>query len=111
MATKLLYTLPNSKIWFIFQELIIFYLAFSPYESMADFPTPSDRNTTISIGVLVDESTRVGKEQKTSLNIAAQNFNDKSDNLKLLLHFKNSSYIDPLQAAYAGKKPHIVTLS
>ncbi|XP_071726516.1 glutamate receptor 2.7-like isoform X2 [Rutidosis leptorrhynchoides] len=51
-----------------------------------------------NIGVIIDEGSRAGKEQKTAIEIAVQKLNSGSKNRNLTLHFKNSSG-DPLEAA------------
>ncbi|GAB2228440.1 hypothetical protein Droror1_Dr00010279 [Drosera rotundifolia] len=53
---------------------------------------------TVSIGAIIDESTRIGKEHKVAMNIAVAKFNSVSNDLKLLLRFANSSR-DPFQSA------------
>ena len=58
-------------------------------------------NKVTNIGAIIDGNSRTGKEEKTAMEIAVQNFNNISRNHKLSLHFKNPQ-ADPLQAAYAG---------
>ena len=58
-------------------------------------------NRVTNIGAIIDGNSRTGKEEKTAMEIAVQNFNSISRNHKLSLHFKNPQ-ADPLQAAYAG---------
>ncbi|GAB4831363.1 hypothetical protein Ancab_005376 [Ancistrocladus abbreviatus] len=45
----------------------------------------------INFGVIINEDTRVGKEHKVAMKIAVQNFNDRSKNFNLSLHFRNSN--------------------
>ncbi|GJU05553.1 glutamate receptor 2.9-like protein [Tanacetum coccineum] len=59
-------------------------------------------NRTTNIGVIIDESSRAGKEQKTAIEIAVQKLNSGSNDHKLAIHFKNSSG-DPLEAASSAK--------
>jgi len=54
-----------------------------------------------NIGAIIDGNSRTGKEEKTAMEIAVQNFNNISRNHMLSLHFKHPKG-DPLQAAYAG---------
>ncbi|KAG5235035.1 glutamate receptor [Salix suchowensis] len=56
-----------------------------------------------NIGAIIDGNSRTGKEEKTAMEIAVQNFNSISRNHKLSLHFKNPQ-ADPLQAAYAAQE-------
>lgn len=59
------------------------------------------KSTTI-IGVAIDEDSRAGKEQKTAIRIAAQDFNKNSPNHELTFHFRNISSGNPLQVATTG---------
>ena len=56
---------------------------------------------TTKIGAIIDASSRIGKEQKVAMEIAAQNFNNTSTKHKLALYFQNPGR-GTLQAAYAG---------
>ena len=58
-------------------------------------------NQTTNIGVIIDQSSRAGKEQKTAIEIAVQKLHSGSKDHKLAIHFKNSSG-DPLEAASSG---------
>jgi ionotropic glutamate receptor len=62
-------------------------------------------NTTIvtNIGGIIDVKSRIGKEQKIAIEIAAESFNRYSKTNKLSLHFQDSGQLDPLQVASAGK--------
>ncbi|KAF9672419.1 hypothetical protein SADUNF_Sadunf11G0039700 [Salix dunnii] len=60
-------------------------------------------NRVTNIGAIIDGNSRTGKEEKTAMEIAVQNFNTISRNHKLSLHFKNPK-ADPLQAAYAAQE-------
>lgn len=48
-------------------------------------------NKVISIGVIIDGDSRIGKEQEVAMDIAAQSYNNTSKNYKLALYFKNST--------------------
>ncbi|KAI3710201.1 hypothetical protein L2E82_39975 [Cichorium intybus] len=61
------------------------------------------QNQTTNIGVIIDESTRAGKEQKTAIEIAVRKVNSGSNDRKLAIHFKNSSG-DPLEAASSAQE-------
>ena len=58
-------------------------------------------NRTTNIGVIIDERTRAGKEQKTAIEIAVQKLNSGSKDHKLAIYFTNSSG-DPLETASSG---------
>lgn len=58
-------------------------------------------NNSMNIGAIIDLSTRVGKEQKTAMIIAADYFNNFSSNHKLIIHFREISN-DPIQAVSSG---------
>ncbi|KAK9064274.1 hypothetical protein SSX86_015654 [Deinandra increscens subsp. villosa] len=55
-------------------------------------------NQTTNIGVIVDEGSRSGKEQRTAIEIAVEKVNSGPRNHKLVVRFKNSKG-DPLEAA------------
>lgn len=57
----------------------------------------------MNIGVFVDPSSRIGKEQRVGMEIAAEDFNNKSQYSKMELHVQNCTSSNPLQAAYSGK--------
>ncbi|XP_062162775.1 glutamate receptor 2.7-like [Alnus glutinosa] len=63
-------------------------------------------NTTIvtNIGGIIDVKSRIGKEQKIAIEIAAENFNRYSKSNKLSLHFQDSGQLDPLQVASAAEE-------
>ncbi|KAK3013526.1 hypothetical protein RJ639_010026 [Escallonia herrerae] len=58
---------------------------------------------TTSIGAIINTSTRVGKEVKVAMRIAARNFNNSSEHHKVALHFGDPSG-DPLQSAFAAEQ-------
>ncbi|KAL4275020.1 hypothetical protein HN51_057902 [Arachis hypogaea] len=55
----------------------------------------NEGNKVISVGVIMDANSRVGKEQRVAMEIAAQTYNNTSKNYKLSLHFHNST-MDPI---------------
>ncbi|PIN00628.1 Glutamate-gated kainate-type ion channel receptor subunit GluR5 [Handroanthus impetiginosus] len=57
----------------------------------------------INIGVLLDDNTRIGKEMRTAVKIACQNFNNSSTHDKILTQLQNPSE-SPLQAVYAAEE-------
>lgn len=59
------------------------------------------QNGSTKFGVIIDVNSRIGKQQKTAMEIAAENFNNHSDSRKLILHFRHSGR-SPLVAASAG---------
>jgi ionotropic glutamate receptor len=58
-------------------------------------------NKVTNIGAVIDVNSRIGKEEKTALEMAVQDFNEISTNHALSLHFRHPGE-DPLQVAYAG---------
>jgi ionotropic glutamate receptor len=56
-----------------------------------------------NIGGIIDVTSRIGKEQKIAIEIAAESFNRYSETNKLSLHFQDSGGLDPLQVASAGQ--------
>ncbi|MFQ6644625.1 hypothetical protein Gotur_019375, partial [Gossypium turneri] len=65
---------------------------------------PETDNKVTNIGAIIDVDSRIGKEEKTALEIAVQSFNNNvSNNRKLSLYIQNSRR-DPLLAATAAEK-------
>lgn len=54
------------------------------------------------IGAIIDESSRIGKEERVAMEIAKEDFYSYS-NQSLALHIKDSQG-DPVRAALAGKE-------
>ncbi|XP_038712036.1 glutamate receptor 2.9-like [Tripterygium wilfordii] len=59
-------------------------------------------NSITSIGAIIDLSSRIGKEEKTAMEIAVQNFNNYSKDNKLELFIRDSVGGGPLKAAFAA---------
>ncbi|GAV78780.1 Lig_chan domain-containing protein/SBP_bac_3 domain-containing protein/ANF_receptor domain-containing protein [Cephalotus follicularis] len=89
---------PVPKSWLLFQLLITFLLILSQ-ESQAAI-TNNDKVTT-GIGAIIDANSRAGKEVKTAMGIAVQNFNTMSEHYNLSLQFRDSGR-DPLLSANAA---------
>ncbi|KAB5560668.1 hypothetical protein DKX38_005625 [Salix brachista] len=60
-------------------------------------------NKVTNIGAIIDVNSRIGKEEKTALEMAVQNFNLISTNHELSLHLRHPGE-DPLQVAYAAEE-------
>ncbi|KAJ6925967.1 hypothetical protein NC651_010416 [Populus alba x Populus x berolinensis] len=60
-------------------------------------------NKVTNIGAIIDVNSRIGKEEKTALEMAVQDFNDISTNHELSLHLRHPGG-DPLQVAYAAEE-------
>ncbi|KAL5576634.1 hypothetical protein UlMin_018333 [Ulmus minor] len=74
-------------------SILICFLLILPFGAEAAF----NENVT-NIGAIIDLNSRIGKETKAAMEVAAQNFNSSLKNLKLSLHFYDSGG-DPLKAA------------
>ncbi|XP_074357247.1 glutamate receptor 2.5-like [Apium graveolens] len=92
----------TAKPFRLFFLLNIFFLLFlsqgSTTAAAAAAAAAAGKSTTI-IGVVIDEDSRAGKEQKIAIKIAAQNFRNNSKNHELKFYFRNISSGNPLQAA------------
>ncbi|KAM1138824.1 hypothetical protein ACFX13_037445 [Malus domestica] len=86
------------RLWFLFPRLIIYFLTILSYGVEAG----SSTNVT-NIGAVINVSSRIGKEQKTAMEIAAESFNNRSKTHKLILHFRDSGR-DPFLAASAAEE-------
>ncbi|CAN1810536.1 Glutamate receptor 2.7 [Linum perenne] len=57
--------------------------------------------STVRIGAMVDVGSRVGREEKTAIEIALKNFNEKSTRHNFSAYYANYTQSDPLKAAYS----------
>lgn len=85
------------RLWLLFPALIIYFLIILSYGVGAQ----NSSNVT-NVGAIINGNSRIGKEQKTAMEIAAETFNNRSKTHKLILHFRDSG-TDPFLAASAGK--------
>ncbi|XP_022715796.1 glutamate receptor 2.7-like [Durio zibethinus] len=86
------------KLWLFF-FVFVSLLLFSQGEE-----TGTNANKVTNIGAIIDANSRIGREEKTALEIAVQNFNDNnSNNHKLSLYIQDSGR-NPFQAATAAQK-------
>lgn len=90
------YTPPKLATFFFLTVLTTFLLILSHHGIIL-----AAQNETISIGAILNNKTRVGKEVVVAMKIAAHNFNNYSIHQKVSFHFHNPCG-NPLQAAYAG---------
>ncbi|CAN1327321.1 Glutamate receptor 2.7 [Linum perenne] len=61
--------------------------------------------STVRIGVIVDVDSRIGREEKTAIEIALKNFNEKSTRRhNFSVYYANYTQSDPLKAAYAAEE-------
>ncbi|XP_050146895.1 glutamate receptor 2.7-like [Malus sylvestris] len=86
------------RLWLLFPRLIIYFLTILSYGVEAG----SSTNAT-NVGAVINVSSRIGKEQKTAMEIAAESFNNRSKTHKLILHFRDSGR-DPFLAASAAEE-------
>ncbi|KAK9936483.1 hypothetical protein M0R45_013324 [Rubus argutus] len=61
------------------------------------------QNGSTKVGAIIDVNSRIGKELKAAMEIAAEDFNNHSDSGKLILHFRDSGR-NPLVAASAAEE-------
>ncbi|XVF25704.1 hypothetical protein REPUB_Repub13aG0236600 [Reevesia pubescens] len=86
------------KLWLFFFVFISFFFVFSYGEE-----TRNDNKLT-NIGAIIDVDSRIGREEKTALEIAVQSFNNNdSNNHNLSLYIQDSGR-DPLLAATSAQK-------
>ncbi|KAL7211689.1 hypothetical protein ACSBR2_014527 [Camellia fascicularis] len=87
---------------FVLTQIFSFLFIFLSHGSLTE--AQSNDSKTTKIGAIIDANSRIGKEQKLAMEIAAQNFNSDTSNMhKLVLHFKDPGR-DPLQAVYAAEE-------
>ena len=84
-----------SKSRLLFLALILFsYILSYGVQAIDDYKLTN-------IGAIIDVTSRIGKEENTAMEVAVQNFNNKSNNHKLSLYIQNPGK-DPLLAAASG---------
>jgi hypothetical protein len=92
--------LSNTKMGFFSFPLVVSFLLLI---SEPDGGQAAHATKVTNIGGIIDVTSRIGKEQKIAIEIAAENFNRFSNSNKLSLHFQDSSGLDPFQVASAGQ--------
>lgn len=86
-----------SKHGFICHVLLAFFLVVTSHGAQA----ANKETTTIDVGAIVDFNSRIGKEQRAAMEIAARIFKNGSMDRKLSLYFQDSRN-EPLIAASSG---------
>uniref|UniRef100_A0A2N9GF25 Glutamate receptor n=1 Tax=Fagus sylvatica TaxID=28930 RepID=A0A2N9GF25_FAGSY len=72
--------------WFLFPVLLIFFLLI-----IVSYGAVEVNNINVTgVGLIIDVNTRIGKEEKIAMEIAAQNYNTTSKTHKLSLYIHNS---------------------
>uniref|UniRef100_A0A2N9IZY5 Receptor ligand binding region domain-containing protein n=1 Tax=Fagus sylvatica TaxID=28930 RepID=A0A2N9IZY5_FAGSY len=72
--------------WFLFPVLLIFFLLI-----IVSYGAVEVNNINVrGVGLIIDVNTRIGKEEKIAMEIAAQNYNTTSKTHKLSLYIHNS---------------------
>ena len=80
--------------WVLFSVLILFLLNVL----IDSYGAEANNNNVTCIGLIIDVNTRIGKEEKIAMEIAAQNYNTSSKTQKLSLYIQDS-----LRVTSAGK--------
>ena len=86
--------MPFQQRWFLFPVLIFFLLIVS-----YDYGAAEANINVTGVGLIIDVNTRIGKEEKIAIEIAAQNYNTTSKTHKLSLYIKDST----IRVTSAGK--------
>lgn len=86
-----------SRPLFVFPLLIYFLFILLSYGAQASY-----QNEVTNVGAIVVITSRIGKEEKTAMEIAAQKFNDSSKSRKVSLNFLASN-TDPSKVVSAGE--------
>ncbi|GMH30365.1 hypothetical protein Nepgr_032208 [Nepenthes gracilis] len=102
-APKMAAGVKNSRpmLWPLCFALLISFYLFSLETAPAEAEADGNGVAAVSIGAIIDGNTRIGKEQTIAMRIQVENFNKKSNDLKLSLHIRNYSS-EPLQAVSAA---------
>ncbi|XP_050371260.1 glutamate receptor 2.7-like [Argentina anserina] len=78
--------------------LLIIYLLLNLYYLVE----AEDEKSVTNIGAIIDVNSRIGKQQKAAMEIAAEKFNNQSETHEIVLHFCDSGR-DPFLSAYAAE--------
>ena len=73
-----------SNVWH-FLPALIFFFNFIRFGAEA-----SNNDKVVSIGAIINLSSRIGKEEKVAIELAVKNYNNNSKSLKLSLHYNDS---------------------
>lgn len=92
MPTQLKMVSTVRRSWVYFSVLILFLLIDSYGADEAN------NNNVTCVGLIIDVNTRIGKEERIAMEIAAQNYNTSSKTQKLSLYIQDS-----LRLTSAGK--------
>jgi ionotropic glutamate receptor len=87
--------LTQARTWFSF--LLISLVFINGYKA----EVRSGDTKVIPIGAIIDVNSRVGKEQRVAMDIAAQNYNNISNTFKLALYFQEPT-MDSFKATSLG---------
>lgn len=91
--------LPTRCFFFHVFFSLLLILSYGGYGAQAQ---ASKNEKVTNIGAIFDVNSRIGKEKKVSMEIAAQNFNKTSSNHKLALYFQDTGR-DPFRATSSGR--------
>ncbi|XP_012091712.1 glutamate receptor 2.9 isoform X1 [Jatropha curcas] len=89
----------DSKPWLLFLLLMAFSFIFLPCGAK---PITGNYKQVINIGAIIDVDSRIGREEKTAMEIAVLDYNSGSKHYNLSLHFLDHQN-HPLQAAQAAE--------
>ncbi|KAK3039912.1 hypothetical protein RJ639_027747, partial [Escallonia herrerae] len=93
----------GSAQWELMSNFLLLAVLMNSLLILSHHGTAIATQKTASIGAIIDTSTRVGKEVKVAMRIAARNFDNSSEHHKVALHFGDPSG-DPLQSAFAAEQ-------
>ncbi|KAL6282414.1 hypothetical protein ACE6H2_013343 [Prunus campanulata] len=83
------------RLWILFPVLIILSYGYGVGAQNSSDVT--------NVGAIINFNSRIGKEQKAAMEVAAEDFNNRSKTHKLILHFRDSGR-DPFRAASAAEE-------
>ena len=90
MSSQLIMVGTVRRSWVLFSVLILFLLD--------SYGAEANNNNVTCVGLIIDVNTRIGKEEKIAMEIAAQTYNTSSKTQKLSLYIQDS-----LRVTSAGK--------
>ncbi|XP_062014723.1 glutamate receptor 2.7-like [Rosa rugosa] len=86
------------RLWHLLPLLIIIIII-----TVSDGAEAENEKSVTNVGAIVNLNSRMGKEQKTAMDFAAENFSNLSKTHSLIIHFRHSDR-DPFTAASAAEE-------
>ncbi|XP_050287176.1 glutamate receptor 2.9-like isoform X2 [Quercus robur] len=101
MPSQLIMVSTVRRSWVLFSVLILFLLIDS-------YGAEANNNNVTCVGLIIDVHTRIGKEEKIAMEIAAQNYNTSSKTQKLSLYIQDSFRVTSAEEMIREKRVKVI---